>query len=181
MPDDVITRAIRLFGGDVIDPLALPRTEQGFQGFLAATGVRHFTASEVVRPKANRRALARSLGYELLLPEQAWWPRGAALLLLADELRRVVNEPVACRNWWRPGDYNAAVGGAPEGDHPSAHAVDLDYRSETSRRKAEGRLRELDREQPWLRLSLGLGARTTHVGIDSPKGRREWHYAGWDG
>jgi len=30
-----------------------------------------------------------------------------------------------------------------------------------------------------MRLSLGLGTQTTHVGIDSPRGHREWHYAGW--
>jgi hypothetical protein len=57
--------------------------------------------------------------------------------------------------------------------------VDLDYPSVSARIKAERFLRQLDRKAPWLHLSLGLGERTTHVGIGSPKGRREWHYAGW--
>lgn len=179
MADVVMPRAIELFGGSIVDPFEHTEDEAGFEGFLFCSGVRHFTAAEVVRPKPARLALARSLGYELLLPPREWWPRGAALLLLADELRQLVAEPVTCRNWWRPEPYNSAVGGAPAGDHLTAHAVDLDYRSVASRRKAEARLRELDRTHPWLRLSLGLGAKTTHVGIDSPKGRREWHYGGW--
>jgi hypothetical protein len=32
---------------------------------------------------------------------------------------------------------------------------------------------------PWMQLSFGLGAQTTHIGLASPKGHREWHYAGW--
>ena len=40
-------------------------------------------------------------------------------------------------------------------------------------------LPSLEKTAPWMQLSLGLGAQTTHIGLDSPRGHREWHYAGW--
>ncbi len=85
------------------------------------------------------------------------------------------------RNWWRPEAYNLdpAVGGARNGDHPTANAFDLDFASTTDRMKAELFLRSLEKLYPWMHLSLGLGAKTTHVGLGSPRGHREWHYAGW--
>ncbi len=56
------------------------------------------------------------------------------------------------RNWWRPAAYNAdpTVGGAKNGDHPTANAVDLDYASPASRAKAERFLRSIEAKDPWL-------------------------------
>jgi hypothetical protein len=71
------------------------------------------------------------------------------------------------------------VGGAKGGDHPDATALDLDYPSVAARMRAELFLRNLAKRHPWMELSLGLGPQTTHVGIGSPRGGREWHYAGW--
>jgi hypothetical protein len=151
----------------------------GFQEYLAATGVRTVSAAELTRP--NHPGVAARLGFDDFLPPQSWWQRGAALALLIQELRSVVHEPLYVRNWWRPASYNSdpAVGGARNGDHPTANAVDLDYASRAGRMRAERWLRALDRSTRWLQLSMGLGDRTTHVGIGSAKGRREWHYAGW--
>jgi hypothetical protein len=176
---DIYTRAIAAFDGEIVDPASYPATLAGFQQYLAAAGVHHVTAEELTRP--NHPAVAARLGFEMFLPPQSWWPRGAALALLIDQLRRVAREPVHIRNWWRPPAYNSnpLVGGAKYGDHPTANAVDLDYASVGGRMRAERWLRSLDRADSWLKLSLGLGATTTHVGIGSPRGRREWHYRGW--
>lgn len=167
-------RAITLFGRTPVDASHFDATVDGFQNFLTSTGIQHFSAREMVTP--NHKDIARRLGYDEFLPEQAWWDRGAALAACADVLREAVGEPVRMRNWWRPRDYNSEVGGAAGSDHVTAHGVDLDYRSADSRRIAEAQLREWQRDEDWLEMSLGLGGRTTHVGIGSPRGRRDWTY-----
>ncbi len=176
---DVFARAIQKLGGQVADPRAFPDTVDGFQDYLTVSGVHAVTAAEMTRP--NHPVIAERLGFHVFLPAQTWWRRGAALALLIQHLRTVAGEGVYVRNWWRPPAYNAhpGVGGARKGDHPTANAVDLDYVSRAGRIRAERWLRALDRSARWLQLSLGLDDRTTHVGIGSPKGRREWHYAGW--
>ncbi|MFP4343582.1 MAG: peptidoglycan-binding domain-containing protein [Anaerolineales bacterium] len=174
--DSLLQRAVREFGGTVVDPEDYPMTETGFQEYLEDTGIDHFTADEMLTP--HHEGVAEGLGYTLFLPPHAWWRRGAALALLSDELRSLVGEAVVMRNWWRPRPYNAhpTVGGAEESDHVTATGVDLDYRSADSRRAAERRLRRLYEGEEWLQLSLGLGNRTTHVGLLSPGRRREWTY-----
>jgi len=166
--------AIQLFGGQVVDPAGYPRTAAGFQDYLNATGVQYFPAAEMLTP--HRKSTARRLGYSILLPKHDWWPRGAALAKLADKLRALVGRPVRMRNWWRPSDYNKAVGGASASDHINALSVDLDYGSANDRRAAERMLKQLRSDNSWLRMSLGLGNVTTHVGLLSSRGERTWHY-----
>ena len=180
LPDlDVFAKSIRTLGGTVVDPAAYPNTLDGFQAFLTASAVNAVTALDLTRP--NHPEVAARLGFQSFLPAQAWWPKGAALALLVQRIEFQAQAAVRVRNWWRPSVYNAdpAVGGARNGDHPTADAVDLDYPTVGSRARAELYLRTLQRLHPWMQLSLGLGALTTHVGIGSPRGHREWHYAGW--
>ena len=171
---DPMERAINHLGGIIFDPEAYDLTVEGFQEYLDATGVEHFSAEEMTRP--NHPKIAKKYSYDHFLPKYEWWPRGAALGLLADKIRDLVGESVRMRNWWRPKDYNKDVGGAANSDHITAHGIDLDYKSADSRRKAEKWLLDLDNNESWLQLSRGLGGRTTHVGILSPKGRRKWFY-----
>ena len=176
---DLFSRAIALFGGRTVEPSQFPGTVEGFGKYLEAVGVRAVLASELTTP--YHPGIAARLGFNAFLPPREWWPRGAALALLTERLNRAAGERVAIRNWWRPAAYNQnpSVGGAKNGDHPTANALDLDYSSGAARATAERALRALDAEAPWLHLSLGLGPRTTHVGIGSLRGHREWHYAGW--
>ncbi len=176
---DVFGRAIAFFGGRVPDLSHYAATLAGFSDYLKAAGVRAVTAAELTTP--HHPAIAARLGFRDFLPPKEWWPRGAALALLAQRLGVVGGQPVTVRNWWRPAAYNEdpGVAGARNGDHPTATALDLDYASKAARAKAERVLRSLSTEAPWLRLSLGLGPQTTHVGIGSPRGHREWHYPGW--
>lgn len=177
--DDVFSKAIRRLGGTPVSVARYPHTVDGLTSYLKAIGVRTLDARALTEP--NHPDVARRLGYSSFLPKKEWWPRGAALALLTEKLQTAASEPVRVRNWWRPPAYNAdpLVGGASNGDHPTANAVDLDYQTDAGRKRAERLLRSLDRRMPELRLSMGLGGRTTHVGIGSPRGRREWHYSGW--
>ena len=158
---------------------AYPATIAGFDAFLKDSGVSRISAAELTEP--NHPEIAARYGFSNFLPPQNWWPRGAALAMLTQAIDGITAAAVHVRNWWRPTAYNndKFVGGAKNGDHPTANAVDLDYASVTDRMKAERYLRGLCNRFPWMRISLGLGAATTHVGIDSPRGHREWHYAGW--
>jgi hypothetical protein len=170
-------RAIRHFGGQSVSKLEKYReTTAGLQQYLRDSGVRRFAAEQLTRP--NHADVARKYGYENFVPTQQWWPRGAALALLAEALEKAIGEPVTIRNWWRPERYNRdpRVRGASRSDHLTAHAVDIDYRSEKSARRAQEWLDKLARTNAWLRLSLGFGPTTTHVGIDSPLGSRRWTY-----
>ena len=176
---DTYTRSIREFGGNRVNPMAYSDTTAGFQSYLTDCGVKTVSARELILP--NHPDVAARLGFHEFRPQRSWWPRGAALALLTQLIEAQTNSPVRVRNWWRPTAYNSdpAVGGAKAGDHPTASAVDLDYRTISERMRAELFLRALEKRCPWLQLSLGLGALTTHVGIGSPNGHREWHYEGW--
>jgi hypothetical protein len=177
--DNVYIRAIATLRGVPVDPGRFPHTVDGFAGYLRAVGVRSVSAEDLTTP--NHPDVAARLGFTAFLPERNWWPRGAALALVAQRVRELTGEQVRIRNWWRPQTYNLdpVVGGARNGDHPTANAIDIDFHSRGARVLAEQWLRSLARKNPWLGISLGLGDRTAHVGIGSPKGKREWHYAGW--
>lgn len=172
-------RAIEKLGGKYVDPAGFANDLDGFRAFLDATGVKDVSAAEMTTP--HHPEVAAAHGFRYFLPEQSWWVHGAALALLAQNLRTVAAEHVTFRNWWRPAAYNndPRVGGAERGDHVQAYGMDLDYASVQGRRRAEQWLRELHRREPWMQLSLGLGPQTTHVGILSPRGHREWHYNGY--
>ena len=176
---DVYARSILQLGGAVANPAAYPNTVAGFQQYLLASGVRALSALEMTTP--NHQAVAARLGFTAFLPQQNWWPRGAALALLTQRMEAATRATAHLRNWWRPNAYNLdpAVGGAPKGDHPTANALDLDFASVTDRMKAETFFRSLEKRFPWMNLSFGFGAQSSHIGLASPRGHREWHYAGW--
>ena len=181
---------IRHFGGDVVETFAYEETINGFQEFLDATGVVFFSAQEISTPN-NQRA-ASDCGYVNLLPPRGSWHKMAALGMFSDELRSLVGEPIAMRNWWRPPCYNNAVGGAAGGDHPDADAVDLDFRSSASRALAQGFLCEnywsrnivssdesANGRAVRLNMSVGVGGNTIHLGLLSSRGRRSWRYGSY--
>jgi hypothetical protein len=172
--DERFEHAVALLAGEALDWRAFSHSVEGFDTYLKALGVRYFSGREMVTPRWPD--LAARLGYAAFLPRHEWFPRGAALALVADKCRRAAAGPVSCRNWWRPEAYDSQVAsGNPLGDHPHACAVDLDYRDEGACQRAIATLEKLD-DSGLLRMSLGLGKRTTHVGMFSPLGPRRWTY-----
>lgn len=155
------------------------RTMVALQDYLNYAGVKFFTAKEMVTP--HNMQVAESLGFVMLIPKPEDYHKGVALALLADRLREVVKGPIKMRNWYRPSTppYNAMVGGASESDHVTACAVDLDFQGRFARSKAESYLLSLY-DKKLFDLSLGLGARSIHVGMYSPKGQRKWTYGSYD-
>ena len=175
---NTLSTAARRLGFVLPAPHFFPPTTSGLQHFLDACNIEFFSAREVVRP--NDPAKAQSVGYPELLPPNYLWPWAALLLKLADEMRRIVDQPVTLRNLWRPLSYNRLV--AESGiasDHPNACGCDLDFDSRASRIKAEGFCRGVHAAMPELEISLGLGYRTVHLGVLSPKGSRGWFYGNY--
>ena len=176
---ELFDQAILFFNrNSTIDPQPFRLTTEGFQDYLDAIGVNHFSASEMVTPR--HPDVAAKLGYSIFLPPHDWWSRGAALALLSSVLRELVGEPVHMRNWWRPRPYNndeTKVEGATDSEHIAAYAVDLDFRSPESRKIAEDHILELAAQETWLELSIGLGNQSIHFGMFPPRGGRRWTYA----
>ncbi len=183
---------IEFLGGDPVDALAFGPDPDSLQFYLDAVGVQYVSAAEIITP--NNMGAALDCGLMILLPPQDQWEKIAALALFTDQLRELLGEPIIVRNWWRPPCYNAAVGGAPDGDHPDADAVDLDFTSRTSRSIAQAFLCEQYWAQdivgpreiapgsdldPRLNMSVGLGAVTIHLGVLSAGGRRSWKYSSY--
>ncbi|MCR9204241.1 MAG: D-Ala-D-Ala carboxypeptidase family metallohydrolase [Halobacteriovoraceae bacterium] len=186
--DDLEYSARRL-NGSLIDPRDYEKSTEGLQNYLNDVGViSKFSANEMVQP--NKPGHAQNCGYKSLRPVRCRWPSGAVQGLLAGELRGVINggdpygaKKITLRNWWRPSCYNKKVGGAKASDHMQARGFDLDFSSAQDRAKAQKYLCDLYREEPF-NLQVGIGCRTLHIGMGSPKrlgnhapnGSRFWTY-----
>lgn len=160
--------------------MSLHENTQGFARYLDVVGVRWITWKEMLI--AHQRDVAIGLGYPaaVLLPRIGIWHRGALCALVADKMRDAAGGSVVLRNWYRPADYNRAVGGAKASDHVGAYAVDLDFQSAKARRRAvEDVIGPLWETGQW-ELSIGVGHRTVHLGIMAGRGQRSWKYGKLD-
>jgi hypothetical protein len=140
---------------------------------------KHFSMREVVIP--HHKTIAKKCGYTAFVPPIHLWPFVGIVLMLGDLMRDVVGRPVRLRNLWRPVPYNIKVAHTTrakslKGDHSNACAGDFDFQDVSDRRKAEGAMRAMSIQHPELKMSLGMGLRTLHVGVLSPRGHRHWFY-----
>lgn len=170
--------AAEALGVTLPDATVYEPTLSGLEAYMAAAGIKYFSAPEAVRPHQQWPSL--------LIPPQCAWIALAVLGAIADHMRELAGRPVKLRNWWRPEDYNElAAKGAPYTDHLWAVAFDLDFtgpwwKAVFARRKAQRWLTK--KSGIALRfISLGVGWRTLHVGLFAPrtlvKGRhRRWKY-----
>lgn len=178
-----LTRISEDFGYNLISPMSYPETVDGLQTYLDDVGgIFNFNAGEFVAP--NHPSVARSCGFDFLLPTQCRWASGATLGLIAQKFRDLINEEnsgstriVRIRNWYRPYCYNShsTVGGSDESDHRWSRAFDIDFPTAEDRAKAQRFLCQYYKDNPF-NLSVGVGCRTLHVGIASHNGSRFWVY-----
>ena len=152
-----------------------PGGRSEFTRYLSEFGIDFFSVDEVVKP--HRPEKARQAGFTELLPPLHLWPWALLVLAVGDAMRREVEQPIRLRNVYRPMSYNKLVAKSGlRSDHPNACSGDFDFRTQSARRSAEHLLRQFHQDKPELEMSLGMGAKTLHVGIMSPKGSRHWFY-----
>ncbi len=134
-----------------------------------------FKYAEVVAP--HRKQKAKRAGHTTLVPPRHLWMWATLVIRLANLIRKEIGTPVKMRNLYRPMSYNAMVATSGiKSDHPNACGADLDFKTIGDRRKAEGFLRGLMFARPDFNISMGIGSRTLHVGIHTPRGSRIWAY-----
>lgn len=81
-------------------------------------GIEHFSAKEVCQMRRAKNAIA--------IPPRKFWERIIPALLLAEEIRSLIECPLQVGNGYRPRDYNKAVGGSMFSQHIQFRALDLD-------------------------------------------------------
>lgn len=143
--------------------------------YISDHDVQFFSIDEVVTPNHPDKAL--EAGFSELIAPLHLWPWVLLVLRTGDLMREAVGRGVRIRNVYRPMSYNKLVAQSGlESDHPNACSGDFDFKSVDDRRVAEKVIRELHDQHPQLEISLGMGAKTLHVGILSPEGSRSWFY-----
>ena len=161
--------------GDGVLAGDLPRTESAVQLYLNRIGVPgFFPAHELIRPRYPE--LARSLGFDDLIPPMALlhlW--GLNLRLVGTPMRRLTG-PVAIRHAWRPAAYNAAVGGARQSKHIIRGAIDYVFKSRAQRRKAEKLVLKPLWDSGIWDLGIGVGRKVIHVDLLRERNTR-WGYS----
>lgn len=184
------TAWLRAQGLDV-DPYAFDPTKRGAESYARAHGAMHFSGAEICTPRDSalwlrlypQSACDAITRIPVALPARCYWPRWIAPLVLAQELRELIDEPIHLAHGWRPPEYNRAVRGEPGSDHLSACAWDLDVESARAAELCRKRLAEL---YVGGRLGLSIGwhsgpRKRFHVGVLAPatvaRGRqRDWDY-----
>ncbi len=164
-----------LDGSFVDTDVYAPGSRDDFENYLFDFGIEFFTIDEVVTP--HKKSKAKQAGFTELVPPLHLWPWSLLVLRVGDLMRDHVGNSIRIRNLYRPMSYNRLVATSGiKSDHPNACSGDFDFSSTDDRRAAEQLVRELSRDHPGLEISLGLGGKTLHVGIMSPKGKRHWFY-----
>lgn len=158
---------------DTVDYSAGERED--LERYLNDHGIQFFSTREVVTPHHEDKAA--EAGFSELVPPLHLWPWTLIVLRIGDIMREEVGRAVRLRNVYRPMSYNRLVASSGiDSDHPNACSGDFDFSSQDDRRTAEQVVRDLSSAHPELEISLGMGARSLHVGALSPKGKRSWFY-----
>jgi hypothetical protein len=169
----VYERLITKFGGKKVASSQFTRDEQGLQNYIDKSGIRYFSATEIMTPHNEKGAI--KCGVENLIPPQCIWSNGIALMSIFERIREIISGPIMFRNWWRPNCYNTLVDGAKASDHLLAKSIDIDFRNPQDRAVAQNYIcNEL-----WKKgenIQVGIGCNSLHIGLASPKGKRFWIY-----
>jgi len=168
-------KMVRDNGGKVVNPSNYSNSGNGFRDFMRDSKVTRFSALEIIEP--YNKSAARACGLTQLLPSQSPCLINSALALWAQKIASVAGATPYIRNWYRPTCYNSRVGGASSSDHITARAIDMDFPSQSSRRKAQNWLCSFWKSS--LNMQIGLGGDSIHLGAESPHGKRNWYYASY--
>lgn len=167
--DKLITK----FGGKKTSSSHSTRDEQGLQTYIEKSGIRYFSAAEIMTPHNEKAATKCSV--ENLIPPQCIWANGIALMSIFERIRDLISGPIIFRNWWRPSCYNVVAEGAKASDHLLAKSMDIDFRTPNDRATALNFICE----ELWKKgenIQVGIGCNSLHIGLASPKGKRFWVY-----
>ena len=140
---------------------------------MKESGVTDYDPIQIITPPSA--GIAKKCGVNYLLPSQSEWARGAAIALWAQKISAVAGEKPIIANWYRSACYNKSVGGVIKSDHLFARSADLDFKSQTARRKAQAWLCSFWDSK--MNMQIGLGGLLIHLGAESEKGKRNWYYA----
>lgn len=174
----------RLFSILEIDSVIMDckHSEYEFANFLARRAFvgQFFDIDELIVPK--HRYKASMAGFDTFIPPPEFWPLTAVLLKIADSLRAATGKPIGIGNYWRPMSYNRMVANSNiMSDHPNACAFDLDLKDQGHVVESAKILKGITMFSNTMSPSVGLGRKTIHIGIFSPKGERSWTYPGYEG
>ncbi len=187
-----VIETIERLGGKAVNPMDYSDNVEDFRKFMDDVGVSsYFDVNEMVTP--NNAAVAKKCGNEELLPPRCRWLSGAVQGMIATKIYANINQDskgneIVLRNWWRPACYNKGVAGAGTSDHIQARGFDLDFETSKERAIAQNFICQMYKEKNF-NLQVGIGCKTLHVGVGSPKrlgnfpknGSRFWTYESLDG
>ena len=168
---DGVTEKDRSVVNQAFEAMAIQPLRRSFAESIQNNHLKHFSYFEIVTPAQPHKT---ALSY--LIPPTYLWQHAMAVLKVCDAIREGVGQPIYMRNFYRPPEYNKAVGGAKHSDHLDACAADLVFQTVKHRRRGLAIINSIEALMPWLEFSIGVGHETIHVGMLSTRGRRRWEY-----
>ena len=144
-----------------------PETVTGkLSGLIAAAGVQHFTAAEVLTLGASHASNGLNT-----LPPMSIVHQIMPTLVIVDQLREHLKSPVTILSGYRSAAYNKAVGGSRGSMHMQFRALDIQAKQHTAE-NVWSILRRWRSEGLW---KGGLGKYATFVHIDDRSANADWN------
>lgn len=149
------------------------KTLEDMDALFKCEGIEHFSAREV--------CVMRRVAPAVAIPPAKFWARMIPTLLLAEEIRDLIECPLQVGNGYRPKDYNKAVGGSRRSQHIQFRALDLDLPRSRRGIALQEEFYETAAELFLVKgkeLKMGLGLyrhnRGTRIHIDTGYSYRHW-------
>lgn len=193
---------IQALGSEIIIPTLYSDDINGFQQYIEANNIKYFTSHEISKignqekfnecSNRNDPIILKNpkliITKDSLMPPKECWIRTAAIMLLADNIRKKLKQRLYVSSYWRPTCYNSKVSGAKYSDHIQARSLDLSFKTTKLRHEAQQYICDyywknksdqffsIFNHSDKLNISIGLGNTYMHLGLASRNGRRYWIY-----
>lgn len=149
-------------------PSSMASKAKDLASFINDLGLRRFKGQEIAAYATRKRGqIVNSL------PHESLWPNIVPTLIVADELREVIDVPLTITSAYRSPMYNRAVGGERNSYHMQFKALDLVPQGATPRalaaaaRKLRGRKFKIPGTNDSFVFRGGIGTYETFVHIDT--------------